>query len=440
MSGKRLTLAQGIRFSCQSCADCCREFPVLLAPREVTRYRERDWSDTLEHPPAQVFDEIDRAGFKGHFLKRKPDGSCIFLDPQGLCRIHAVHGEADKPFACRLFPFMFVASPDDAPPTVGARFACSAVASHHGDTLLDARRDLEHLLDELSSIQPLPARPGPLPCHTHHYPRPHLEHLLDLLLKLLSHPNRSLPDRLLAVTHFLALFAASKFPTITDAQRSLMQTFADGVDQQVQRNLLKPRLTKPPAPERILFRQLLAFTARRDPGWLLTANLLRRATRRLGNLLAGLTFLTGNGRIRPVGRDTTVHIRDVRLHAPPAHLSSPEADGALTRYLIAHLSARTLLEPDFQVPHLLPALGLLLRQVPIILLLARAACLARQGDSLSQDDFASALRTADWNFGRIPWTRGPLGRLRASWLADVEAHFAHLPWCSLRPGDELRLS
>ncbi|MBX3467538.1 MAG: YkgJ family cysteine cluster protein [Planctomycetes bacterium] len=436
---RRLVMAKGLRFQCRQCGDCCRDFPISLSPAEVARYDARDWTPVLGQPE-RVHEYSSHRGVGGQFLRRKPDGTCLFLGPDDLCEMHRHLGEAEKPLACRLFPFSFLGGAADGRPVVGASFACSAIAAGDGEPIVSRRRGLEELLEELEAARPLAARGTPLRFDPRHaYGRAEVELVLDLLVKELEDAGRPLPERLLAAVKFLALVSSSAFPSLEgDTARKLVGTFAAGIHEQVQRGLLRPRAAGPSLPERLLFRQVLALTVRRDTAALLSAGVVRRTSRRVGNLLAGLAFMAGNGAVTCVGRDRRVTVGDARRRAPPADLASPEADGALTRYLVAHLSARTLLDPSFQVPEVLPALGLLFRQVPLVLLLARAACLARGGEALTRDDYAAALRTADWNFGRVPWTAGLVGRVRARLLGDVEASLAHLPWCggASAPADE----
>lgn len=433
-AARRLVMAKGLRFACRQCGDCCRDFPVSLSPAEAARYDARDWTPVFGHP-ASVHEHAAHGGLRGQFLRRKADGTCIFLGADSLCELHRHFGEADKPLACRMFPFSFVGGSTDGRPLVAAHFACSSIAAGDGEPVLSRRGGLEGLLEELEAARPLPVREAPLRFDARHaYGRADVELVLDLLVKELEDAGRPFPERLLAVIKFVSLLSGSAFTSLEgDTARKLVSTFAAGIHEQVQRGLLRPRMGGASLPERLLFRQVLAFTVRRDSAQLLSAGFARRAARRVGNLLAGLAFMAGNGALVPVGRTRRVTLGEARRLAPAAELSSPEADGALTRYLVAHLSARTILDPSFQVPEVLPALGLLFRQVPIVLLLARAACVSRGGDALTRDDYASALRTADWNFGRVPWTAGPVGRVRARIFSDVEASLAHLGWCAVPP-------
>ena len=437
--GRRLVLAKGVRFSCRRCGDCCREFPVALTPAEAERYEARDWTDVLG-APAHVVTTHRIGGEVTRLLARKRDGSCVFLDDDSACRMHAALGEAEKPLTCRVFPFAFVAADlggaRPGRPVVGAQFSCSSVAAGDGAPAASSRRALEPLLSELEAAQPLVADPAALPfLGKIAYPRVEVELLLELTTAEFEDASQPFPQRILAVSKFLSLVAGSRLPSLdSGSARKAVTSFARGVRDQVQRDLLRGPLGPAALPQRLLFRMLLAFAARRDPASLLEAGVLRRSVRRMGNLLAGMSFMAGSGLLLPVGAGKRVALGEVRRRAPSADPADPDADGALTRYFLAQLTGRALLRPGFQVPHVLPALGLLLRQYPMILLFARAACLARGGERVTREDYASALRTADWNFGRLPWTAGVLGGMRGRLLADVEASLALVDWCARRPG------
>lgn len=439
-AGRRLALAKGVRFTCRGCGDCCRDWPVALTPAEVARYRARDWTPLLGPDPGGglhdvVYEAPAHGGAPGHFLRRRPDGTCLFLDADARCRLHATYGEGDKPLTCRLYPFGFVDVEGRDRPACGAAFTCSSVAAGDGAPITERRRELDLLRDELVAVRSPATRPGPFTFDRRRsYAPAEVELVLDLVAAELEDAGRPFPERVLAATHFLALLSSSSLPTLEgETPRKLVASFAAGVRDQARRGLLRAPERAPPLPERLLLRQLLALAARRDPITLHGRGELRRAPRRLGNLLSGLAFLAGDGAWRPVARDKRVSVGRVRREAPPVDPASPEADGALTRYFVAHLTARTTLAAWFAVPEVLAGLGLLFRQYPLILLFARGACLARGGARVERDDFAAALRMADWSFGHVPWTRGPIGRVRARLLERVDRALAHVPWAAERP-------
>lgn len=431
--GKRLTLARGVRFSCMQCGDCCRSFPISLSADEAERYEGRDWTGILgeHHPP--VVQHVRRGGGVLRYLARRPDGACLFLGEDQLCEIHRHHGEPDKPLACRMFPFGLADGPEVEGTVVIGRFACSAVAHGEGETIQSHRKELDGLVREFHAIQPPRATSGPprLPFSDGlDYGPDEVGLVLDLVASELENASRPFPERILAVSKFVSLVASSRFKSIQGGSaKKAIHGFAEGIHAQVGRGLLKTPEAAP-LPQRLLFRQLLAMAARRDPARLVTAGPLRRLTRRIGNLLAGLAFMAGTGVVRCVGRDKPAVLGEVRRKGPPANPAEPAADGALTRYFLNQFTGRFLYAGSFQLEQVLPALGLLLRQYPLICLLARAACVSRGGERVERSDWVAAIRTADWNFGHVPWTRGPFGGLRGRLLGDVEVPLAFLPECT----------
>ncbi len=86
------------RWSCHSCTRCCRDLVVHLFDQDRKKIDRQGWQDELPIAP------YVRLG-RGWVLNKREDGSCVFLDEDGLCAIHAKHGADAKPFACRLYPF-----------------------------------------------------------------------------------------------------------------------------------------------------------------------------------------------------------------------------------------------------------------------------------------------------------------------------------------------
>jgi lysine-N-methylase len=434
----QIHLPPGARFTCHQCGDCCRSFPVSLSDEETKAYAERDWSQVLPGHAGPVFFESSTGpGRSARFLHRQVDGSCIFLDSErNLCRIHDKLGEAAKPLACRLFPFTVVPGDlEDPRPRVGCHFACKGLAAGDGKPVAGERRALESLVQELGRVHPLEPSSERLDWEPgRSYERTELEVVAALLTAELEDAGRPFPERILTVAKFIDLFSKSAFKQVKDEKRrDFVEILAQGVREQVKKGLLKARETPPDWNERLLFRQILGMSVRRDPAGLLTAGTLRRTARRVSSLLSGIAFSAGGGSFVPTGRERRVRVSDVRRLAPEADPASPEADGALTRYFVAHVASRRVLDPAFKVRDVLAGYGLLLRQYPAILLYARAACLAREGAALDSSDYASALRTADWTFGHVSWTAGLVGRSRRLLLGDLEAPFRHLNWCALKP-------
>ena len=84
-------------WSCNLCGKCCREYRVVLKPEE--------WLKLVDiYGP-----EVAEVGHGKFYLRRRPDGSCIFLKKVGgkwLCGLQDM-----KPKACKLWPFKVLSWP-----------------------------------------------------------------------------------------------------------------------------------------------------------------------------------------------------------------------------------------------------------------------------------------------------------------------------------------
>lgn len=141
------TMPPNSAFACRSCNRCCSE-DHLLGP--VTR-EERDaillgfaqQGDERGADPSN-FVPLPTGGTEPVYLLRPREGSCSYLDRDGLCRVHKVLGEEVKPAVCRLFPYRAAKTPDGW--DVGMSLLCPTVAGGEGpDPRPDARRTITTL-------------------------------------------------------------------------------------------------------------------------------------------------------------------------------------------------------------------------------------------------------------------------------------------------------
>ncbi|MDP3720503.1 MAG: YkgJ family cysteine cluster protein [Acidobacteriota bacterium] len=128
------------RFSCASCARCCRRWEILVSPAEVAAFAERNaaqWFrlDAAEGSDGDPFEPI--AGWRGYQrIRRRPDGACGFLSEANRCRLHEELGERRKPLTCRMFPFEFHSAPEAV--VVTTSFGCPTVVANRGARIADA--------------------------------------------------------------------------------------------------------------------------------------------------------------------------------------------------------------------------------------------------------------------------------------------------------------
>jgi Fe-S-cluster containining protein len=132
------------RYSCHGCGDCCRDFTVQLRERDLARLREQGWERELGDVTVE---------FRGRrYLRQRADGACVFLQPDGRCRIHAEHGFEAKPVACQLFPFTL--APDARAARVGVSFACASVLASKGASLASHLAEVRRMAGEVDELAP----------------------------------------------------------------------------------------------------------------------------------------------------------------------------------------------------------------------------------------------------------------------------------------------
>lgn len=134
-------LPPDIHYECHMDGDCCRDFwEIQVDPASVARIEDMDWrahSGLAAAAPSPF--EPSRADPSRMKLRRVGRG-CHFLGEDRLCRLHAAHGLAIKPRACRRFPFRYTRTPDGL--NVGVSFACPVVVDDEGPSVESQRADV----------------------------------------------------------------------------------------------------------------------------------------------------------------------------------------------------------------------------------------------------------------------------------------------------------
>jgi len=86
----------GLRFQCTRCGKCCTGAPgfVWVNDAEVQAI-----ADFRGEPVAEVIGLFTRLTSRGHTLREKANGDCVFYDRQEGCTIYSV-----RPRQCRTWP------------------------------------------------------------------------------------------------------------------------------------------------------------------------------------------------------------------------------------------------------------------------------------------------------------------------------------------------
>ena len=132
-------------WSCDGCGKCCTMWDIPVTLEEKKRL-EKLIIPGYDFENEEYF--IQNKSYKHLFLIKKKDNKCIFLDDDGLCIIHKLHGEPVKALACRLYPF-HILKWDDGTPSVSFRFDCKAVSENRGTKIGDRLGEMRALSTEL---------------------------------------------------------------------------------------------------------------------------------------------------------------------------------------------------------------------------------------------------------------------------------------------------
>ena len=241
-------------YDCQVCGKCCGGiFTVVLQPGEVERITEQGWK---ADPAMQGMAPFVKHG-KGFRLNNRADGTCVFLDEQNRCRIHAKFGLRAKPLACQLYPFKFI--PTGTTVRTDLRFDCPAVAANVGRPVGEYRAELEEVLPLLVTET---AEPAPLHGRMWLGWGP-LERITAALARLIHYPELDLTGRVVGCLQFAAVLRHLNRQALDE---STLDSVLETIFNTVVLAMVKDPLERIPPSRGALasFRQLLVVYARED--------------------------------------------------------------------------------------------------------------------------------------------------------------------------------
>lgn len=315
-------------WDCHASGSCCKEYLVTITDEERRRIEAQGWDADRDLGGLPMFRTSGWPWSRRTHLNHQPDGSCVFLGPNGHCRIHERFGYETKPLPCRLFPFVLVPVADHW--RVGLRYACPSAAASLGRQLADHLPALREFADQLAARENLTTQadgsliPAPRIDGNFRLPWPDVLRMIDTFLSILR--NRSIPlERRLRMTLFLCQelrqanlreLQPGQFPDVLSPLAGLAGTAV-------------PNLMKEPPPGwigRILFRQLCALYTRKDHGP--RRGLASRG--RLALLWAAWQFTRGTGTV-PRLHDAIPETTFEAAEKPRGPLPN-DAEQALERY------------------------------------------------------------------------------------------------------------
>lgn len=386
-------------WSCHNCGGCCRQHAVEITAEEKQRIEQQSWdSDPAFADRPSLF--VWHAGpiwNKRYRLAHRGDGGCIFLNEQGLCRIHAKFGEAAKPLACRLYPYTF--HPAGNRVTLSLRFSCPSVTGNAGKPVAQQLGDLKELerlvVPEAAAraIEPPFISPGE---RLDWRDTTRITRALEQMLTIeRSSETVPFPVHLLRTLFVVSQLHRATFTKIRgDRVDELLEILANASVDEVAADL-----SQYPAPSpqgNLYFRLLAAQAARKDN----LASLARGLGYRLALLFASLRFVKGTGPL-PRLHDELGKATFEQIEAVAAGWNA-EFDALWSRYFRVkvqglHFCGRAY----FDVP-LAEGYASLTLVLPITMWLARWFAAAAERAVVTLADVTAALHLVDHNWAYAP--------------------------------------
>jgi len=316
-------------WDCHVCGTCCKEYLVTVTDEEKQRIDAQGWDVARELGGLKPFRRLGPPWARRWVLNHQADGSCVFLNEKGRCRVHERFGYQTKPLPCRLFPFVLVPAGDHW--RVGMRFACPSAAANKGRRLPDHDKELAEFalrLAEREGLTPQPDGslvPPPRLQTGQRVVWPDLLRILQSLLKLLRNERDPMELRLRKCLALGALLRKAKLDSFAGSHLGeLLNILQGAVDQETPAD---PRsLPRPGWVGRILFRQAAAIYTRKDHG----PNRGLASRGRLALLWAAWRFTRGSGPIPRMHKGLPeATFAEVEMPRGPL---PPEAEQVLERY------------------------------------------------------------------------------------------------------------
>lgn len=417
-------------WSCHNCGGCCREHLIEITEEEKRRIEKQGWTQEDGIPMERPV--ITKVGPKTWRLAHKDDGSCVFLDDKGLCRIHAKYGEPAKPLACQVYPYAF--HPRGSRISTSLRFSCPSVVQNLGTPVEDQRPGLQQLCGEVIAGRRISIEP-PVIHGDEQLPWTDVNRFIEALDTALQDRSVNFTVRLLRILEWMTLVEQSTFASV---RGNKLQDYLDlmlDASARAQPDNDLPVL-KPSRLGQMMFRQLVAQMARHDTDALARGGIGVR----LGLLQTVLRFSAGFGSVPEINQPTSVvaafgPLPESRVAFGQIELSfdgrREEIDELFERYFRVKIQGVHFCGVACYDLSVVDGFQTLALMYPITMWLGRWRAVRRGNSTVELIDVQAALATADHNFAYSPalGTRSAKNRIRQ--LTKMRQITALCGWYSL---------
>ena len=415
-----LTLPTIQNWSCHNCGGCCRQHAIEVTEEERQRILSQGWRPDDGTPTGDAL--FDRhAGppwAKRYRLAHQADGACVFLNEQGLCRIHAKFGEAAKPLACRIYPYAF--HPAGKQVAVSLRFSCPSVVANRGHSMLQNRDEIKQLARAVVPDGHERTPPPALNANAR-VDWPDMLRVIEAIDGTLTLADVPFAIKLQQVLFWLNLVEQSRFDKLSGAR---LTEFLDIIRQAAAEEVALAQTVESPTPlGSVQFRLLTAQYARKD-----TAADLSAGWRGRWKLFrAAMKFTRGIGNVPP--------LQSVFREVPFETLEQPfgfpaECEELWTRYFRVKVQGLHFCGPAYYGVPLVEGFQSLALIFPATMWIARWLAASQNRTQLTAEDVSQALTISDHHHGYSP-IFGSFGfRRRVRTLAQMSEIPRLLRWYS----------
>lgn len=425
-------------WSCHNCGGCCREHVIEITEVEKKRIEKQNW---------KVDDGIDLSrpviqslGAGRWRLSHRSDGACVFLNEDGLCRIHDRFGEAAKPLACRVYPYAF--HPAGNGLSTSLRFSCPSVVRNAGTAVADQKSELQILAAAVTSGKKTDTAAPLIHSAADRGPQrvswDDFHQFLTALDTEVGDESVHFAVRLMRILSWLELVQQSQFETIKGPRLTEFLELVTSASRTAQPDNDLPE-HRPGRLGRVLFRLLTAQLSRHDTEAHRQAGLSFRW--KLATAAAG--FASGMGTVpqlegsssvatafgNPFDQPSARRVRFADLEQP-FHGRTSQIDELFERYFRVKIQGIHFCGPAFYDQDLVQGFHNLALMYPSVLWLARQRAWASGRSELSIEDVQAALATADHNFGYSPAIGMKTTQSRISQLVQMKQLTALVEWYS----------
>lgn len=410
MPSPRLKLPVIQNWNCHNCGGCCKQHEIEITVEEKERIEKQRWDLDESIPAGQPV--IEKLGLsptsKRYRLAHQEDGSCVFLNEQGLCRIHAKFGEPAKPLACQVYPYAFHPAGNDV--AVSLRFSCPSVVSNRGQRVDQQEPAIRKIVNQV-----LPKRrktpPAPRLTSREALSWPDTLKVTAKLNQFFESNEAPFQICLLRALNFVDLIEYSRFETIRDER---LEEFLELIFQATLQELPADLEVERIAPSRlggIQFRLLAAQYARKDT----YAESARGLGRRITLLHSALKFAIGKGQI-PCLQERFHSVAFSQVEPPFGGLP-PESVKLFFRYYRVKIEGLHFLGAAYYDIPFAEGFNHLALMFPAIMWIARWIAAGEGRTSLKPEDVDEAMSIADHHHGYSPVFGQPHFRSRVKTLS-----------------------